>query len=209
MATDAELAQLCVNCYSATPSFDKVIIQNGVWVGVQTHAAGMVMAFRGSANAIDWMRDFDATEYNDTELGRVPRGAMIGLKGIIANPPKVECPLYVTGHSLGAWHACLCAALLMARGIKVTKVVGLGTPMVGGPKVTQLLAPVEVNLYKNRYDPICDFPIDIPLIEPYEHPRGLIKLNEQSANPDDEWGLFADHHSELYLAGVQKLCAAS
>lgn len=208
MATDAELAQDCVNCYVAPLNFNKVVYQNGVWVGIKMHPVGMVLAFRGSDNIPDWLRDFDAEEYNDDELGRVPAGAMIGLKQLAANPPRVQCPLYITGHSLGAWHACLFAALLMARGITVTKVVGLGTPKVGGSKITQLLAPVEVNLYKNRFDPVCDVPIDLPGLEPYEHPRTLIPLNEPPAIPD-EWGLLSDHHSELYLRGIQKLCPAS
>lgn len=214
MLSDLDLATLCWSCYNDVATFDRVIDINGDFAGIKHYPDNEhVIAFRGSTTVEDWLRDFQGLMIDDPELGGVETGFMRGIRDTLAHcgdeidgTPK----LYITGHSLGAARALLFAALTAAQGHSqlIERVVVFGSPRPGGRKVSNWLASTRINSYKNGDDPVCDVPFDIPLIEPYMHPRQLIPVDVPPPE-DDSWGPIARHHVELYQAAMKGIANAN
>lgn len=213
---DLELATLSWSCYFDIATFDRVIALDGDWAGIKHYPDNEhVIAFRGSTTVEDWLRDFQGLMVEDPELGGVETGFMKGIRDVLAYAgdeiEAVPAPkIYITGHSLGAARALLFAALVCAQGHAqvIQRVTVFGSPRPGGMKVLKLLNNVPINSYKNGDDPVCDVPIEIPLLEPYTHPRQLIVVDVPPSE-DDSWGPIARHHSELYVAAMRKLYGQS
>ena len=205
MLTDADLAQACSDLYSDKTKFNTILDIDEVVVGVQRREDASVICFRGSYDIVDWLRDFEAQMVIDPEIGGVECGFIQGLRSIIGKRPGnavPDKPLYITGHSLGAARALLFAALETVRGLPLAGVAAFGPPRPGAARVGEILKNVPVRCYRNREDPVCDFPLDIPLVDPYVHVGPLLPLD--CAPPDgDAWGVAADHHIELYVQAMK------
>lgn len=208
MLSDGVIAGICNQLYYPAPK--------GYWTAEFPHDGGYaamrrvpgydVVVWRGSATAIDWLDDFDACPVDDPTLGWVHSGFLAGERAVSkAIDAVVEQQLIITGHSLGAAHSWLYAADRQAMGKAPTRIVVFGSPRPGYAKLASLLYPLAKASYKNRYDPVTGVPLTTDLF-PFVEPAPFIQLNEIPPIIDD-WGVLADHHFQLYLAGVQKIAS--
>lgn len=93
--------------------FDKALEVAGVWFGVKYYSDCTAIAFRGSDNLGDWMRDFRFRMVQIPNIGGVEQGFWQGMsQTMTAIWPLIKRPFYVTGHSLGAAHGTNVSALL-------------------------------------------------------------------------------------------------
>lgn len=201
MVTDLDLAHICYDLYFNAANIDNIVDIDGVVAGVKHFPEASVICFRGSTSVLDWIRDFQAQMILDPDLGGVECGFIQGLRELIGKRPAGLFPsqkIYVTGHSLGAARALLFAAIETLKGLPIAGVTVFGSPRPGAARIKDILAPVPVSIYKNRRDPVCDVPLDIPLLDPYTHVRNIIPV-DVAPPANDPWGLLADHHMELYL----------
>lgn len=113
--------------------------------------------------------------------------------------------VYITGHSLGAARAALYAYSRVVSGLPVSGLFLFGCPNPGNRMIGKLLSSIPVYSYKNRRDLVTNVPIDLEFLnEEYLPVTRFYELNEP-APATDAWGIFSDHHSELYQAGIQKM----
>lgn len=205
MATDLDLAQVCWNLYFDISKLDRIVDVEGVTVGISHKDNHSIICFRGSTSLLDWLRDFQAQMVFDMDIGGVELGFMQGMRAIMGQRPggaAPDKPVYITGHSLGAARALIFAAMETFKGLPIAGVTVFGPPRPGSARLKDILVPVPVRLYRNRRDPICEVPLDIPLIDPYTHVRELTAV-DVAPPPNDPWGVVADHHMELYLKAMQ------
>ena len=203
MTSDADIARICASSYDPNTKWDRLWDEgsnSGIFVGL----IGTVVCFRGSVTLEDWMRDLDALYIDDPTIGGVHAGFAKGIAQFFASTEGIiRSGFTICGHSLGAARALIFAGYMVAAGLNPAAAITFGTPRPGFQKLTDILAPLSVRSYKNRFDPVCDVPAPILPDFPYIHPRAQIKVD--AAPPIDEFGLFADHHIELYVNGVDKL----
>lgn len=203
---DLDAAQVCSDLYWHPETLDEIIEVDGVILGVRNYADATIVCFRGSTTPQDWFRDFRANMIADGQLGGVEAGFIIGIRAAMAkiNALNPINPLWITGHSLGAARAVICAGLLEAEKLLIPadEVVVFGCPRPGGEQLKTILKDTSIRSYKNLYDPVCDVPFHIPGIAPYVHVRESIPVYVQPAEPDP-WGIVADHHFELYLQAMK------
>lgn len=115
--------------------------------------------------------------------------------------PKV----FITGHSLGAARAVLYAYYRIINNLPVDGLYLFGCPNPGNSALGKALSIVPTISFKNRRDLITDVPVDLQFVgEEYVQIAPFTEIN-QPAKFGDIWGIFSDHHSELYQAGVNKL----
>lgn len=205
MLTDLDAAQCCFDTYWATGKLTRTLDISGVFVGIREREEGMIICFRGSTTLQDWERDFQAQMIIDPDLGGVHPGFIEGMRDVFGElPPDPDKSIMITGHSLGAARAWIYAGLLAEHDtiMQGDRIVVFGSPLPGAQKLTDILALCPKKAYKNRHDPVCDVPFDIPLVDPYVHPCQNTRLNIMPAD-SDPWGAFSDHHFELYLKGIQ------
>ncbi len=207
MIDNLTCAKLCQACYWDTAQFDHIIQAGGdaVWAGVKLYPDCVAVAFRGSTTIEDWLHDFQTFMVNDPDLGLVEQGFLVGVRDAHDQiSPLVDRPLVVTGHSLGAAHAFLFAALQGLHKTPAAKVVTFGPPRPGGSTVRALLQDTPGFSYKNGYDPVTDAPLDIPLVAPYIEPYPFIKLHAPPAE-NDPWGRYMGwHHIQNYVAALSE-----
>lgn len=211
MATDLDLAQVCWDLYYDPGKLDRVITTSGVTVGIAHKDDHSIICFRGSTTVLDWLRDLQAQMVFDMYLGGVELGFMQGLREIIGERPGGAVPgvpVYVTGHSLGAARALIFVAMETLKGLPIAGVTVFGPPRPGASKLKEILAPVPIRMYRNRRDPVCDVPLDIPLLDPYMHVRDLIHVDVAPPS-NDPWLFAADHHMDLYLKAMQNAVASA
>lgn len=177
-----------------------------------------LLAVRGSITRQDWIEDFRSQMgIEDGNLGVIPQGFADGLYGAVdwvgkflPEGPMVPFKTVIVGHSLGAAHAALLAGLLIAQDKRVNpaykRVDGLvlfGCPRPGQQRLRELIGKIDfVRSFRNLQDPVCEVPLDIPLLDPWVHPCVLTELNEASISGD--FSVLADHHIDLYTQGVAK-----
>jgi hypothetical protein len=112
--------------------------------GSSSHNGRIVISFRGSANLTNWIEDFDIQTlvpylgcprclvHEGFYLSwlSVARDVTSAVKALLVSAPDSD--ILVTGHSLGAAMAVLCAAhLYHVDGLPVTQVYTYGQPRVG------------------------------------------------------------------------------
>ena len=119
--------------------------------------------------------------------------------------------VFIAGHSLGAAEADLYAYSRVKRGLPVAGVYTFGNPRPGNSALGTALAIIPVwRAIKNGvgrfpdYDLVTAVPFDIEEMLDYAQPAPFEVIDEAPA-PDDPWGLFRYHHSQLYQAGCRKL----
>ncbi len=210
--SDLNSAQRCWDSYWAPQFFDRIFrgeADDEVWLGIKFNTDCVSLTFRGSTDAADWFRDFEAQMVDDPILGGVHFGFLQGLRPLLDTIRPMlatDKRIVVEGHSLGAGRAHLMAALLQREAFIVERVL-FGSPRPGGTKLATILNQHPCRSFRNRRDPVCAVPFDIPLFDEYRHPEPQIHL-DQAPPPDDSWGPMADHHMPLYLEAVKK-CFAS
>ncbi len=206
MASDLDIAQVVYNLYWDTTKLDQIIDPDGVCVGIKHFIEATVICFRGSTTFLDWVRDFEdfAQMVDDPDLGGVHPGFIEGMHDVLGqvrlDPKK---PTIITGHSLGAARAWVYAALVAEHDTVTAgdRIVVFGSPLPGAQKIKELVTPYAKTAYKNRHDPVCDVPFTIPYLDPYVFPWTNTRLNA-SPPPNDPWGVFADHHFDLYMQAI-------
>ena len=201
-----EAVRLCASVYDARPAgFERVISVSSIVGGIVRTDGGTAVIFRGSADLGDWMRDLEADPTELAPLGYVHAGFAEGVPQFLeAVRPYLSGNLFLAGHSLGAAHACLMAALLGASGIAVQELTLFGCPR---PGFTQLGEWVRKNVrtirsYRNGSDPVPLVPALLWFYKPVVPPE-QIGFNGDPENPVE------DHYIANYVRAVEAHCATS
>lgn len=100
----------------------------------------LVVCFRGTESAQDWITDLKTTHHNDNALrGKIHHGfweAWKGIRedvlGIVDELHKKKQNIWVTGHSLGGALAVICGRALPKKHLP-TAIHTFGAPRVGNP----------------------------------------------------------------------------
>ena len=154
MSDHLALAKLCQATYGATPAIPTQSCNGVVWA-----VQGDVVAFRGSETEQDWLRDFEADTVTHPQLGKIERGFAEGTQEtfawLVKHGPKN--PIF-TGHSLGAAHAAIIAALYQSNGYLWQELVTFGCPRPGYQALRNLLAGRNMTAYRNGQDIVPTVP---------------------------------------------------
>jgi Lipase (class 3) len=179
----------------------------GVVYGIKRCPDFTVVCFRGSANFLDWIKDFwaAADPFDHGKLGPVHPGFYIGMQTAWSQIAAATTgPYIMCGHSLGAAHATLCAALAELAGRKVLERVVWGEPMSGFQPLADLLADIPSTSYRNivgkHYDRVTSVPFEL-LVERYVRAGHLTDVTAAPPS-NDAWGPLAYHHMGLYLSAT-------
>ena len=157
------------------PQFSDVRVHtNSSWetqgfMGYDSQANQVVVAFRGSASLVNWWENlkFLMTEYPFCDQCEVHRGfyqeymnqreaILSGVKTLIARHPGT--PVLVTGHSLGATIALLISLDIIRMAGPVVTLYTFGEPRVGNPDfaayANKMTARPGVTTVRSPSDPI-------------------------------------------------------
>lgn len=198
--TDADIAQVCAASYDTATKWD-VLWPGADSDGIYAGLIGNVLCFRGSVTTEDWFRDLDTLPTNDPALGGIHAGFAAGVGQFFAkNLQLLHQDTIICGHSLGAARALICAGYAEQAGLRPKAVITFGSPRPGFSRLAEILIPVTIRSYQNRNDLVTDVPRWIWPELPYLHPRPPIAINVPPA--PGEFGIFADHHIQLYLQGT-------
>jgi hypothetical protein len=217
--TDKDVADLCVAIYANPGSsavtwdrFDDGKDSDQICWGVKVIEGCDVLVFRGSVTFEDWRRDFDpwADPFGHSQIGPVHPGFLLGLGQVLDEyREKASGKLLVAGHSLGAGRASILCGLAIVAGIVPVGRIVFGEPRPGFQKLADLLASIkESRSYRNgkfgtfEHDFVTDVPYRIGLLQ-YVHPTPLIDVSALPP-PDDQWGIFAYHHMQLYAQAIAR-----
>lgn len=194
MITDLSLAMACARVY-----LPGVTIEAGadLAVNVKDWGGPIVVSFRGTANVKGWLRDIDALPKSHDLLGYCHAGFLAGATQVWQ---KLSLPegrdIILTGHSLGGALAIIVAALRIAAGERVDRLVTFGAPRAGYSRLVEILAGVDVRQYRRGDDPVPLVPFDL-IAFPYKHVREpLISIGRAQIG-------FSDHDIEGYIADLE------
>lgn len=215
--SDAEIVGLMAKLYAPQPGdFDHIedpssddFGDDGVCWAAKQYGGLAVLVFRGSMTKEDWFRDAiselpapGSRVPQCAEFGVLPLGFGMGMYAAMTRwTAYTRSRVIIAGHSLGAARAVIAAALDLAYGGTVDKIVLCGCPRPGTNILTDYLADIDIRSYRNLGDPVCDVPTE----PPWAHVRPFTALSEPP--PAGDISIFRDHHIELYEAGVAKLGA--
>jgi len=211
--TDSQLADLVQAQYDYIPHiFDSIGIVSGVDYALKSYPDCTVISFEGSHDIPDWESNFRFNMIRVSGIGGVEEGFYQGLLAVYQsrgyNLP-MDKPVYCIGHSRGAAHAHIFAAILIQAGYKPENVIRVvwGSPKPGDASLTASLARSPCRSYRNYHDAlkqdfVCVVPEPLPDM-PFEHPGPYILIDEAPPEPDP-WLLLARHHFYLYQKGTQK-----
>lgn len=203
--TDLELAQAAAACYEPVGAgWERVWLLGGVWMAYKAP----ILAFRGSVDAEDWLRDLRAIPAYQSDIGWVHAGFMAGMRDAFMEWRSAfpSTSPWLVGHSLGAAHASILAALLAASGAPLPQgLVVFGCPRPGFFKLRRTIrsGKFPVRVYSNRGDPVPDVPVPFWHLLPYRHPAKPIMLNAGAALGDSS--PLAAHHMARYVEGISEL----
>ena len=201
MITDYELCLLEAATYDPGTSWDTRWTTGGVYVYHRNVRGYDVIAFRGSDNMEDWLRDLKGWPKYHPKLGFCHAGFLEDMDLVAQEVLLLLQPaskVVVIGHSLGAARALILAALMTVSGLKPDYVVVWGEPRPGFSKLKNILlgGGFLIRSYKNRNDPVTLLPYYFGL---YRHVTDPIKLDVPM--PADYKGI-PDHGISLYLIGM-------
>lgn len=167
MITALQAAQLCEGIYSPVdPLFDTILTHGGIVAGLKHQGGDTILAFRGSANIPDWLRDFECMPEYERGLGWIDSGFYLDVQGFCkAVEPMIKGNLILTGHSLGAIHSVYTAANIRAAQLTV-----FGCPRASlGDELSKIIAEngTQVTSFRNWADIVPTVPFGyLPIIEP-------------------------------------------
>lgn len=213
---DLLAAELIGELYNHTfdSMWDHFWPDDGSYVAHRSLADADVIVWRGSVTVTDWLQDFHrcALPVIDPDLGLVHQGFIAGVRAATPHLGDVcataKKPLWIVGHSLGAAHAALHAALLLKQGCKaIERVVLFGCPRPGYAPLRDLLKPLDIHSYRNQCPEGHDLVTDLPVYDGsglfYVDVRPFTTVGVAPPQRIDAWGPFAYHHLWMYLTGVK------
>lgn len=202
--------------YDAPPMFTT----NGVDWRVRRKDGLLYWDFEGTKDLKGWLSNFQALARKHVEhalLGPLHPGFDCGMDQVVdAFIPHREGkqePIIIAGHSRGAAHATLAAALLSMRGVAPAAVLCWGCPRPGMQKLRSILSgtPGVKRSFQNKapgapMDPVTSVPAWLWPFEQYVDPLPLIRVEGDPGNAK-RWGLldpeFHSHHIEGYAAALK------
>jgi len=210
--TDAALMQHVVDTYAplgvmALGAWDQAWTREGVQVGLRHVGDVDVIAFRGSVDAQDWLRDFQGWPTLHPLLGYCHSGFLQGMDTVaeeLGMAVDAGRSFILTGHSLGAARALLVAGLFVAKGRMLpAEVVTFGTPKPGMAKLSGILnhGGFPIRHYRNGPDPIAELPLTLPPLLPYQKPQPDIVVSFAPAIDADD--VLRWHDETLYLEALK------
>ena len=196
MFTDLAAAELSALAYTEPPTWrrgDVCAIRRDL--DDRTTA----VAFRGTADAQDALRDARAWPAYDPWLGWCHSGFLSGARSVVGQiaTDLTGRRVVLCGHSLGGALALLVGALFVVQHRNPTAIVTFGAPRAGFKRYANTLRMTAVRQYRLGDDPVTDVPWLLGL---YRHPRPLRQL----AAP---WAIdpLEDHHVLRYVAAMKAL----
>eukprot|EP01027_Heterolobosea_sp_BB2_P004818 GEZU01007414.1.p1 GENE.GEZU01007414.1~~GEZU01007414.1.p1 ORF type:complete len:300 (-),score=60.67 GEZU01007414.1:129-1028(-) len=162
-----------VENFDTTLVFDYTSTETMGYIGVDKEAEIIVVAFRGSQYLVNWITDLTActvTDYNGIKGAKVHTGFYLAYNNVkdqvVAEVQRLtqlypQFEVAVTGHSLGAALATLCAADLAGnRNIRVSQFYNFGSPRVGNDAFVTFFVSNVPNAYRvvNEDDPVPHLP---------------------------------------------------
>ena len=207
MLSDLDLCNLCQAQYDgAYEQFDTTQSTSGVDWSAKIHPDCSVIVFEGSHDLPDWISNMEFRMVQVPDFAGVEHGFNDGLPDTFIAAERYlpkENPVYVTGHSRGAAHALIFAALLVKQGYKVICVT-FGAPRAGDAQLAAILSEIPCRSYQNFHsfddrDFVCTVPMPYPFGYIHCGKQILIDVPPEEGDP---WLLLARHHCFLYQEGV-------
>jgi hypothetical protein len=212
--TNTDLVNLCAAIYSDEGPKDWDHLDpgddDGVYWATRKLGSSIVVVFRGSITAMDWIHDLTATPIS-TRIGRVHGGFYSGMDQMWSElkPMLDGSPVVITGHSLGASHANMLCGLMIAEGTIPAKRMVVGEPKPGMEDFCSKLCVIPdqksfVNCAASRHDIVTDVPFSLRPFLPFVRPTALIDVFSTPVGSlyDRDVDPFALHHIGLYQAAV-------
>lgn len=169
-----------------------------------------IIAFRGSVDGEDWLRDFKGWPRKHQVLGYCHSGFLEGMNEVAVeiSPPQGAMPFIITGHSLGAARALIVAALLAARGKPPLALVTFGTPRPGMAQLSAILieSGFPIRCYRNGEDPVTEVPLALAPLWLYQKP--VLDIMLDVAPPLEAHDILRWHDIALYVRGIRQLVEA-
>lgn len=163
----SQLVTIAAESYFDSP--DGVVIESGrCHALIRHHSYGLMIGFRGTAEAGDWWSNLDRHRIDapDDIPGKVHRGFSDSLDeiwGELWEYIKANAngePILLAGHSRGGAHATIAAARLIVRGVPVLRLHTYGSPRVGNKRFGKYIARHigEARRYSYESDPVTRLP---------------------------------------------------
>lgn len=158
---------------------------------------GLVLTWRGSAGAMDWLRDGRAVPWWAGELRCwVHRGFLSCLREmwplvIAALAERGRPPVVLAGHSKGGAEATLAAAALLRIGYPVRGLVTFGAPRTGFGGLAAALAELPISRYVHGTDLVPQ----VPRLLPWRHVAPAIPIGARGSP-------ISDHAMHRYAAAL-------
>lgn len=218
MTDDVAMARLTAAAYD--PDYTDWHFQgvtDGVWWAISYEEPITRLIFRGSADPLDWERDFNVSAWLSHEhprLGLVHAGFLTGMDLVYAQvrPLVKHHFLYIGGHSLGAARTTIIAGMFVDGGFPGTiRRICFGEPKTsvrsGYRGLIELVQDHHVSSVSFRntdgrgfHDEVTDLP---PML--YSHPTPLRDIVIPNAPKHRLRSPFQLHHMSLYLQAVEAL----
>lgn len=145
-----------------------------------------VLVFRGTTNLMDWLTNIQTRPVNWQGAGLIHEGFRDALelvwddvKVVLEQLEQIKCPLFYTGHSLGAALATLAASLKPPQALYT-----FGSPLTGDTELAKSLSGVKVYRVVNNRDVVTTVPPPLA----FHHLGELHYITHNSEmliNPDD------------------------
>ena len=171
---------------------------HGVEVLHMTHDDVDLLAFRGTSDARDAIRDMRALPW-PSPLGMVHSGFFKGVDAIWGDLVPIIAngrPTAFVGHSKGGSEATIAAGAAVQLGHMPMALVTFGAPRCGFSKLTKILRPVPSARFKNADDAVTSHPW--PLWG-YRHHCSAIQIGDQ--------GRYSSHPLAAYEKSLKKWLA--
>lgn len=221
MISDLRAAELCAASYLANATSPKPFVifdegkDDGICWGIVQEDDCDVIVLRGSYTNEDWLRDAMARPYMSRRMGPVHHGFYLGMDNAWTDMKKhlrMDAKYVITGHSLGAARAALLTGIMLDDAWPIEARIVFGEPKPGFSTLAEFIRGIPARSYRNgisdAHDLVTDLPFTIAALGlDYVHP---VPLTLVSAPPpvDDVTGLFAWHHSSLYVEALKAFSGA-